>query len=62
MQRGVKSALINLKHIVRTPVNPLSYGITVKRSGFERFQDEHVQSPWNKISGPRFLEGFSSHK
>ena len=62
MERWVEGALINLKHIVRTPVNPLGYRITVARSRFERFQDEHVQCAGDKIAWVRFIKGFSSHK
>jgi hypothetical protein len=62
MESRVEGALIDLKHIVRTPVNPLGNGITVERARFERFQDEHVQSAGNEITGARFIEGFPSHK
>jgi hypothetical protein len=62
MESRVEGALIDLKHIVRTPVNPLGDGITVERARFERFQDEHVQSAGNEITRARFIEDFSSHK
>src|SRR6185437_8700169 len=62
MESGVEGAFINLKQIMRTPVNPLGNGITVERTRFERFQDEHVQSAGNEITGVRFIEGLLSHK
>ena len=58
MESRVEGALIDLKHIVRTPVNPLGNGITVERARFERFQDEHVQSAGNEIAGARFSRAF----
>ena len=62
MERRVEGALVNLKHIVRTPVNPLGYGITVERTRLERFQDKHVESAGNEIAGARLAEVFPSHK
>jgi len=62
MESRVEGALIHLKQIVRTPVNPFGNGVTVEWARFERLQDEHVQSAWNQITGARFIEGFSSHK
>jgi hypothetical protein len=62
MESGVERALIDLKHVARTPVNPLGNGVTMERARFERSQDEHIQSAGNEITGARFVEGLPSHK